>query len=65
MWRIYKMYELRIILKDGKVGECVVWCNIINIYIDTDGIYFNRLNKPNYPYFILWDKIKHIKVVKK
>lgn len=57
------MYELRIIYKDG---TCAVWDKIINIYTDTDGIYFIRLNEPNNAHFVEWKKyIKAIKVVKK
>lgn len=59
------MYELRIVEKNGKCGECAVWDKIFNIYINNDGIYFILLYDPNHAHFVSWDNIKHIKVVKK
>lgn len=56
------MYEIRFIYKDG---TCAVWSKIINIYIDTDGIYFMRLHENNHQHFISWkENLKDIKVVK-
>lgn len=56
------MYEIRIVLKDGKNGECVVWDKIVNLHIDSDGIHFIY---GYVPYSMSWDKIKYMKVVKK
>lgn len=57
------MFEIRFIYKDG---TCAVWSKIINIYIDTDGVYFGKLNEPNHKHFVSWsDKLKDVKVVKK
>ena len=57
------MFEIRFIYKDG---TCAVWSRIINVYIDTDGIYFRILKEPNNQHFVSWNKnLKDIKVVKK
>lgn len=58
------MYEIRIVLKDGKNGECIVWDKIVNLYIDSDGVHFKSANVP-LPFLVSWDKIKYMKVVKK
>ena len=46
------MYELRIVEKNGKCGECAVWDKIFNIYINNDGIYFILLYDPNHAHFV-------------
>lgn len=56
------MYEIRIVLKDGKNGECVVWDKIVNLHINSDGVHFIC---GYVPHSISWDNIKYMKVVKK
>ena len=65
MWRIYNMLELRLIEKNGKCGECAVWCNVTTVFINNDVITFNIAGESNQIHFTEINKVKSIKVVKK
>ena len=59
------MLELRLIEKNGKCGECAVWCNVTSVFINNDVITFNLVGESNQIHFAEIDNFKSIKVVKK
>ena len=59
------MLELRLVEKNGKCGECAVWCNVTTVFINNDVITFNLVGESNQIHFAEIDKFKSIKVVKK